>query len=73
MPKYPLISALLAAGLFLFSAQACIAADSSVHPQSWPARTPTPLDARREALVEDLLAHLTLQEKVEQMVQADIA
>ncbi len=73
MPKYPLASALLAAGLFMFSAQVCIAADPSVHPQSWPARAHAPLDARREALVEDLLAHLTLQEKVEQMVQADIA
>jgi beta-glucosidase len=45
---------------------------SSVHPELWPAATPA-LDAPTEAFVEQLLAHMSLEEKVGQMIQADIA
>jgi beta-glucosidase len=45
---------------------------TSVHPELWPAAKPAS-DAATEAFVEQLLAHMSLEEKVGQMIQADIA
>jgi len=45
----------------------------SVHPELWPAGMPVTVDAASAAFVEDLLAHMSLEEKVGQMIQADIA
>jgi beta-glucosidase len=68
-------STVAAALLLLGSAAAAPPASaptSSVHPELWPAATPA-LDAATEAFVEQLLAHMSLEEKVGQMIQADIA
>ncbi|MGH8261749.1 MAG: glycoside hydrolase family 3 N-terminal domain-containing protein, partial [Steroidobacteraceae bacterium] len=44
------------------------------HPLLWPTAPPAPRISRAdEALVGDLLAHMTLEEKVAQMIQADIS
>ena len=48
-------------------------ASSSVHPELWPAAAPAAPDATTEAFVRQLLASMTLEEKVGQMIQADIA
>lgn len=49
-------------------------APSSVHPQIWPTpKWPFPTDAALEARVQAILKTLTLEEKVGQVVQADIA
>jgi len=64
-----------AALLLLGSAAAAPPASApaaSVHPELWPAATPA-VDPGAEAFVEQLLAHMTLEEKVGQMIQADIA
>jgi beta-glucosidase len=64
-----------AALLLLGSAAAAPPASApaaSVHPELWPAATPA-VDTGAEAFVEQLLAHMTLEEKVGQMIQADIA
>ncbi|HWY96888.1 MAG TPA: glycoside hydrolase family 3 N-terminal domain-containing protein [Steroidobacteraceae bacterium] len=64
-----------AALLLLGSAAAAPPASApaaSVHPELWPAATPA-VDAGAKAFVEQLLAHMTLEEKVGQMIQADIA
>ena len=45
----------------------------SVHPELWPAAAHAPVDPATEAFVQQLLAHMTLEEKVGQMIQADIA
>jgi beta-glucosidase len=64
-----------AALLLLGSAAAAPPASApaaSVHPELWPAATPA-VGTGAEAFVEQLLAHMTLEEKVGQMIQADIA
>ena len=66
---------LAAAFLLLGSAAAAPPASApaaSVHPEVWPASTPV-LDATTEAFVEQLLAQMSLEDKVGQMIQADIA
>jgi beta-glucosidase len=42
-------------------------------PELWPAGTHFPLDAETGALVDKLLAQMSLEDKVGQMIQADIA
>src|SRR6202051_616042 len=49
------------------------AARVSVHPELWPAAAHATPDAATEAFVEQLVAHMTLEDKVGQMIQADIA
>ncbi len=45
-----------------------------IHPSTWPAQaSAVPADAKVEAFVDRLLRTLTLEEKVGQLVQADIA
>jgi beta-glucosidase len=46
---------------------------SSVHPELWTAALPATRDPASEAFVQQLLAHMTLEEKIGQMIQADIA
>ncbi len=47
---------------------------ASVHPQIWPTpKWPLPPDAAIEQRVQGLLAKMTLEEKIGQVVQADIA
>jgi beta-glucosidase len=46
---------------------------NGAHPDVWPARTRVPLDAATESFVSQLLSQMTLEEKVGQMIQADIA
>lgn len=49
------------------------AADTTVHPQQWPAATwPLKRDAALERRVQAILGKLTIEEKVGQIVQADI-
>ena len=50
-----------------------IAPPASVHPELWPAGAAAPLDSATESLVQQLIEHMTLEEKVGQMIQADIA
>ena len=45
----------------------------SVHPELWTAASPATRDPAIEASVQELLARMTLEEKVGQMIQADIA
>jgi beta-glucosidase len=60
--------------LTLGTALAAERGEAVVHPQSWPAVTPAiPLDSKTEAFVSDLLAKMTLEEKVGQLIQADIS
>ena len=66
----------VAALLLLGSAAASPAASApatSVHPELWPAAAPASIDAATEAFVQQLLAHMSLEDKVGQMIQADIA
>ena len=64
-------AALLATTLLTGAASA---AETTAHPALWPAAKSQGLvDPRTEAFVDSLLAKLTLEEKVGQMIQADIA
>jgi len=45
----------------------------SVHPELWTAAVPATRDPAVEAFVQQLVSHMTLEEKVGQMIQADIA
>jgi beta-glucosidase len=47
--------------------------DATVHPALWPAHAPVPLQPQTEAFVDTLLSHMSLEEKVAQMIQADVA
>src|ERR1700726_367013 len=48
------------------------APSTSGHPELWPTAPPAS-DAAIEAIVDQLLAHMSLEDKVGQMIQADIA
>src|SRR3984893_992992 len=48
-------------------------AGTSVHPELWPAAAHASTDTVTEDFVQQLLAHMTLEDKVGQMIQADIA
>jgi beta-glucosidase len=45
----------------------------SVHPELWAAAEPAAADPATEAFVQQLLAHMSLEDKIGQMIQADIA
>lgn len=50
------------------------AGKATAHPEKWPAAKSQGLvDARTEAFIDSLLARMTLEEKVGQMIQADTA
>ena len=56
------------------TAQAPAAADGSIHPEQWPQpQWPFPADPALEKKIDDLLATMTVEEKVGQLVQGDIA
>jgi beta-glucosidase len=70
------VSAVVASLLFFGPAAASpppSAPADSVHPELWAARAHAPADAVTEGFVEQLLTHMSLAEKVGQMIQADIA
>jgi beta-glucosidase len=73
VPSLPLFAAatLSLLGSAIASPPASVPA-VSVHPELWAAATPAS-DAVTEAFVERLLAQMSLEEKVGQMIQADIA
>src|ERR1700726_815773 len=48
------------------------APSTSGHPELWPTAPPAS-DAAIEAIVDQLLAHMSLEDKVGQMIQADVA
>jgi len=57
----------------VFAAAVPAAPSSSVHPEQWPRATwPFPRDAALEQRVSALMAKMTVEEKVGQLVQADI-
>ncbi len=49
------------------------ASGASVHPELWPAVAQPAPDPATEAFVQQLLTHMSLEEKIGQMIQADIA
>jgi beta-glucosidase len=49
------------------------AEDATVHPALWPARAPPATHPETEALVSALLSRMSLEEKVAQMIQADVS
>lgn len=65
---------LLAAGLATGAGAVIAADDSAIHPERWPkvARA-LPVDRAMERRIDKLLASMTLEEKVGQIVQGDIA
>jgi beta-glucosidase len=65
---------LIGAGLCLVpAAQASADPPGTAHPAIWPAyRYPVARDAATEARIADLIARMTLEEKVGQLVQGDI-
>ena len=74
----PLLPTLTAAA-FLLSAPgtasppAVSASPTSVHPELWPAGVPIAADPAITGFVDQLLGQMSLEEKVGQMIQADIA
>jgi beta-glucosidase len=50
-----------------------LAASSDIHPEVWPATPPAGRDSAIEAEVQKLLSRMTLEEKVGQILQIDIA
>jgi beta-glucosidase len=69
----------LAAAAFVFAGSATAspppasAPPVSVHPELWPALAPIAADPGVTAFVEQLLGQMSVEEKVGQMIQADIA
>jgi beta-glucosidase len=73
IPALGLLGAFLLGGAAGASPPPASAPATSVHPELWPARTPASADPATEAFVQQLVAHMSLEEKVGQMIQADIA
>src|SRR5271170_6571780 len=69
------LPALAAALLLSCSAGADVpmSAPASVHPELWPAAAPASANAAADAYATQLLAQMSLEEKIGQMIQADIA
>jgi len=74
---HKLMASLSTASLSLFYLGAFGSAPDSPSPSvpldAWPAAQPAALDPSTEAFVAQLLLHMTLEEKIGQMIQADIA
>ncbi|MCX7512283.1 glycoside hydrolase family 3 protein [Frateuria hangzhouensis] len=50
-----------------------LAADATIHPEIWPrVRSPLPPDPALEARIDALMAKMSVEDKVGQMIQADI-
>src|SRR4051812_34243282 len=72
------VKRILVSGIALATASASLAQSSAprgvAHPENWPvAKSQGLIDPKTEAFVTTLMAKMTLEEKVGQMVQADIA
>jgi beta-glucosidase len=69
----PISVALSVAGVLLVTVPAMAGDATLVHPEQWPqARSPLPPDAAIEARIGALLAKMSVEDKVGQMIQADI-
>jgi len=56
------------------SASAAVKPQGKIHPEIWPKQaSPIARDPQREARIAELMAKMTLEEKVGQVIQADIA
>lgn len=76
MPNHSVSNAVIAAGLLLCGQALNPARSSPVteeHPELWPAGTHETARVETDALVEQLLERMSLEDKVGQMIQADIA
>ena len=67
------LACLMLGALAALAQAAALAEDATVHPALWPARAAPALQPETEVFVSALLARMTLEEKVAQMVQADVA
>ena len=73
--RFALAAAALVAGCTATSSQSTASAqgDGTAHPDIWPQyQYPVPRDPAVEAKIADLLKRMTLEEKIGQLVQADI-
>jgi beta-glucosidase len=66
------LAALALAALAPVGHTAQLSEDATVHPALWPARAALAPQAETEAFVSGLLARMSLEEKVAQMIQADV-
>jgi beta-glucosidase len=66
------LAGLVLAALLPSGQAAQLSEDATVHPALWPARAPVALQPETETFVNALLARMSLEEKVAQMIQADI-
>lgn len=66
-------AALVTVAVLLGGMPSLHAQDATVHPSLWPERAATSVSGDTEAFVNSLLARMSLEEKVAQMIQADIA
>jgi beta-glucosidase len=73
LPLAALLTGLTAAGMLALSGAAA-AQDSTAHPEIWPEiAVPHPGSRDVEARVEEILAGMTLEQKIGQVIQGDIA
>jgi beta-glucosidase len=68
----PLVRAALLLAGFAAAAPSSLPG-ASVHPELWPLGSHAVASPRIDAMVAELLAHMSLEEKIGQMIQADIA
>ena len=75
MSSCPVLAAVAALVLLVSAAASpqASAPPASVHPELWPAAVPESTDAVTEAFVQQLLARMSWEDKVGQMIQADVA
>src|SRR3546814_5324464 len=66
---------LLAGAAFAAAPEGGDAGSATVHPELWPAaKSPAAItDAATEKRIDDLLARMTVEQKVGQLIQADIS
>jgi beta-glucosidase len=71
LPAFRLAAALLLS--YTAGAEAPASTPASVHPDLWPAAAPASRNAAADAYAAQLLGQMSLEEKVGQMIQGDIA
>ncbi len=71
--RIPALIAALVAVAGLATASPSSVPPASVSPELWPEGAATAVNPRVDAFVADLIAHMSLEEKIGQMIQADIA
>lgn len=73
MPRKPCLTMLLVFAMLSATKPAAAQATKRVNPDIWPeAQWPFPSDAEVEARIAELIARMTIAEKVGQVIQADI-